>query len=208
MSKNKLIGLVLFLVILSGCTSSGGSDSSGGENPPSEQEYRIVVNGSTQKTSTFSNENVIMTEGCVVSKLFDSSGAKVIFTDGSAYVSNGEHLYIGTNYYNNGLNAYAVLYANSMTTQPEEITNGTQYSLKAGESIIKKLTLNSSMNVLTNYYSVGVQVYNENLDYLEGTSCSFCQGDKTFSLNQGTYYFVFSSGSCKNDGNTISINIF
>lgn len=195
------LGSIALLLI--GCGGGGGNTDTQTESVVTIPEYIVPVNGSVQKSFNLTDEPFIMTNGCVVSHLYDNTGTEVFSED---YVSAGNYIYTGHNYYDNGLTAYAVVYAKSMGN-PATLTNGT-YQLLAGESTIYKLTVDSTQTVVADYYSVGISIYDTDLQLVDETTCSYCQGNESFSLPQGTYYFVLENGSCKNNGNNVTISIF
>lgn len=190
--------------MLIGCGGGGTTTTDNtSDNTITLPEYIIPVKGPVQKTFTFEDENIIMTSGCVVSHLYDSTGYEFVSGD---YVASGNYTYTGNNFYNNGLTAYAVLYAKSLGN-PMTLSNGV-YQLLAGESRIYQLTASSTQTVVADYYAVGVSIYDSNLQLVDKTTCSYCQGNDSFSLPQGTYYIVLENGSCKNNGNSVTISIF
>ena len=153
----------------------------------------IPVNGSVSKTFHFEdNEPILNHNGCIVSSLSQQE--------------DGTHFYTARNYYGNGITAYGLVYAKSMSTQPYPLVNG-EISLFAGGVTLRKINTDKYVSIDADYYGVGLSLYDENLTEIDATTCSFCQGSQSFNLDPGTYYLKVTNGSCKTDGRNVYISI-
>jgi len=202
MSKIKLIGLGLFLVVLSGCSSSGSSDSSGGGNTPEpEPGYRIQMDGSPYRMNLPIDSKVIDSMHCVNVALYDLNGN---FVSTSGTVTQGDYLlevtrkFTNTPEYDDSKGAF---YSLGVGYSIAELSLDTIYGVPTRTRDVYKFNVSVDETFIVTTNESNINIYDENLTLIESQA-------SVFTLVQGTYYIQTLNYACYSSDGSFSISAY